>query len=150
MPIDLSGKKPPAKKEEGDTAKPKRTRKPYEGPSGTQRMKIAEIRTKTKEVTARFADLIENRDPELATILREDGPAMADCLGDLAKGFAFLRKPLLLVLSVVEPIRAFGRIVRLLTSRLADWQARRAEAWEREQAEREAAAAAAAGDGGTP
>lgn len=81
--------------------------------------------------------LTERGDEELAELVRDDGPVMAQGLVSLTRPFRALRTPLLALVAIIEPLLAFGRVLRLLGER---WQARRyARAAAQEQAMQEAA-----------
>lgn len=68
----------------------------------------------------RLAESLEGRgDHELAAVIREDSKAMAGGLVSLTGRFKPLRSPLLALLSVVEPLIAFGRVGRILIGRVA-------------------------------
>jgi hypothetical protein len=86
-----------------------------------------EVDSRARRVFDRIAKAVETRgDSELAEILREDAEIMAQGLVSLTKSIKFLRTPLLILLNLVEPVLAFGRIGRLLYNRLAERQERRA------------------------
>jgi hypothetical protein len=73
----------------------------------------------------RIANALDERgDEELADILREDAGIMAQGLVSLTRPFTILRTPLLATIAVVEPVLAFGRVVRVAAYR---WSDRRAE-----------------------
>jgi hypothetical protein len=80
--------------------------------------------------------LDERGDEELADILREDAGIMAQGLVSLTRPFVILRTPLLATIAIVEPVLAFGRVVRVAAFR---WSQRR-----HDHAEAQAAAAAQA------
>jgi hypothetical protein len=86
----------------------------------------------------RIAESLEGRgDNELAEIVRNDGEIMAQGLVSLTRPFTAIRTPLLVLVAIVEPALAFGRILRVLAGRLHERRAR--ITWEREQAAQEAA-----------
>jgi hypothetical protein len=139
-PLDLSGEheleeEEPKKKRArgGDEAPGARTRRRHEG----------ELRGRLSDVFERLAEWLEGRgDAELAGIIREDSKAMVGGLVSLTRPAAWLRPPMLAALSVVEPVLAFGRVLRVLGGR---WAERRARiALERQEAELAAAYAAEA------
>jgi hypothetical protein len=80
--------------------------------------------------------LQERDDDELASAISEDKDAMSRGIVSLTRNVKPLRNPLLMVLNLVEPLLAFGRVGKILLTR---WAARRA----RVMAEREAEAARA-------
>lgn len=73
----------------------------------------------------RLADRFDGKgDHELADVIREDSKAMVSGLVNLTKRIPGAAAPILVVLGVVEPVLAFGRLFRLLANR---WAYRRAE-----------------------
>jgi len=93
----------------------------------------------------RIANALDERgDEELADILREDAGIMAQGLVSLTRPFVILRTPLLAAIAIVEPVLAFGRVVRVAAWRMSQRRAERAEA---QAAATEAAAAEAESSG---
>lgn len=66
--------------------------------------------------------LTERGDEELAELVRDDAAVMAQGLVSLTRPFRALRTPLLAFVAIIEPLLAFGRVMRVLAER---WQARR-------------------------
>lgn len=102
-------------------------------PSGarTRRRHNAELRERLGKVLERAAEWREARgDHELAAVLREDKQAIIGGLVSLTGPFLWLYGPLIAGLQVLEPVMAFGRVLRIMGVRMADRRARR-------QAERE-------------
>lgn len=107
------------KRRGGDEAPGARTRRRHEG----------ELRNRLELTLERIAEWLEGRgDLELAGVIREDSKAMIGGLVSLTRPLGWLRPPLIAVLSVVEPVLAFGRVLRILGGRLADRRARAREA----------------------
>lgn len=94
-------------------------------PTATETSKLAtEIRSRLDRVFDRIAEWRDARDDEeLATVIREDKDMMAQGIVSLTNSFNPLRVPLLMGLNLIEPLLAFGRVVRVLVGR---WMARRA------------------------
>jgi hypothetical protein len=88
-----------------------------------------EVDSRLGRTFERIAKALEKRgDDELATVIREESGGMAQGLVSLTHNVRFLRPPLLLILNLIEPVMAFGRITGLLWGR---WQERNARlAWE--------------------
>jgi hypothetical protein len=83
----------------------------------------------------RIVKALEDReDEELATVIEEDKDAMSRGIVSLTRNVKQLRKPLIVVLNLIEPLLAFGRVGRILLLRFAERRAR-------VMAEREMAAA---------
>lgn len=86
----------------------------------------------------RVADALDTRgDEELADLVRADTDIMSNGLVSLTRPLQALRTPLVLVISVIEPALAFGRILRVLAGRMAERRMMNAAA--QEEAAREAA-----------
>jgi hypothetical protein len=121
--------------DDGAEVKPKRGRKPGGRPPRSE----TELESRLMRIIGRLADRREERDDlELADALREDGKAMADGVVNGTRQLPQFRIPVLLLLGIVEPLLAFGRVGGILLRRL---QNRRLT-----QAEDAAAAAAASQD----
>jgi len=108
---------------------------------GTRRTKEqiadSEVSARLERTFDRIIDALEQRDDEeLATVMSEDKEAMSRGIVSLTKSVKPLRNPLIMVLNLVEPILAFGRVARILFLRFAERRAR-------VMAEREAEAARA-------
>lgn len=110
-----------------EAAKEKNAAKPS---SQTRRTKASErveteLLSRLMRVFDRIAKTLEARgDEELAHIVREDADAMCQGLASLTHSVKFLRSPLLMALNLVEPVLAFGRIIRVLYGRWLERQAR--------------------------
>src|ERR1700727_437506 len=61
-------------------------------------------------------------DDELARVVREDNDMMSQGVVSLTNSFNPLRGPVIMFLNIIEPVLAFGRVVRILISR---WFAKR-------------------------
>lgn len=97
-----------------------------------------EISSRLHRVGNRIAEMLSTRgDDELAQAIRDDTDAMSQGLVSLTSNVKFLRGPLLMVLNLIEPSLAFGRVGRILYVRFVNRQARIAS--EREQAAQETA-----------
>jgi hypothetical protein len=82
-----------------------------------------EISSRLDRLFDRIAQWRESReDEELASAVREDTEMMVSGVVSLTGSFPFLRTPLIMLLSILEPLLAFGRVVRILVGR---WMARR-------------------------
>src|SRR6266498_1035932 len=78
-----------------------------------------DLKERLTTVFTRIADAADARgDMELAEVVRDDTEIMATGLVSLTRPFMLLRTPLLLLLAVVEPVMAFGRIGRLTLERV--------------------------------
>lgn len=90
-----------------------------------ERQASGELNGRLLAIFERLADRFEGKgDLELADVIREDSRAMVGGLVSLTKRIPGAAAPILLVLGIVEPVLAFGRVFRLLASR---WAYRRAE-----------------------
>lgn len=102
--------------------------KPKRASSSSSRRKPrkeSELQSRLAGCFERIAEALDERgDEEMAEIIREDGPIMSQGLVSLTRPLTALRTPLLVVIAVVEPVLAFGRIFRLLALRFADRRAR--------------------------
>ncbi len=77
------------------------------------------LETRMRRLFERIGIAIEKRgDTELGEAIREEAKGMAGGLVNLTKHVKPLRLPLLTILSLVEPLLAFGRVVGILTGRL--------------------------------
>lgn len=87
----------------------------------------------------KLADQMAARgDDELAEALREERSAMSQGLVSLTSSIPFLRIPLVILLSLLEPVLAFARVGRILFYRFLTWRQRRIEEAQAAQAEWEA------------
>jgi hypothetical protein len=97
-----------------------------------------DLRGRLERPIARVAEWLAERDPELSEVLREDGPKMAKLL---ARAASHPKSPRWLVGAVeaaaglLEPLDAFGRLLRLLAIRLRERRLRAREEAEAQQAE---------------
>jgi hypothetical protein len=128
------------------TAEPKATaKKSHHRQPGRPPKAEAELASRLDRVLGRIGDRLDERgDEELSNAIREDGKAMAGGIVDLTRFTPALRVPFLLILGLVEPVMAFGRVGRILAGRIGE---RRLE---REMAAQAEAAAAAEYVGGVP
>lgn len=82
------------------------------------------LNDRLKRVFGRIAEALEKRsDPELAAAIKEDTEVMASSLVSLTRHAPFTRNPLLLLLGLVEPFLAFGRVAGILLRRFAERRA---------------------------
>lgn len=92
-------------------------------------------------------------DEELATAIREESDAMTAGLLSLTRNVPVLRGPLIIILNLIEPLLAFGRVLRILRDRFNLWRYQRsvvrAAAQSNMSVEEYEAAVAANGDGTT-
>lgn len=90
-----------------------------------------------------FGQVVEWRqareDEELATAIDEDKEKMSSGLVSLTHAVAPLRQPLVIFLSFVEPLLAFGRVGRILATRWVTRRQAQAEDLAQAQAEWDAA-----------
>lgn len=131
----------------GKSAKRETEKKPIGRPT-TERAR-GELKTRVGNRVSRLSELLAARDPEVAEILREDGPAMAEALSWLAGKNSAAKKGLLAALAAFEPVYAFGRLGRVLAGRARARRAAWLEELERERGTYiEPETPAAAEDGG--
>lgn len=89
-----------------------------------------EIHSRFSRFLDRVAEWRDARDDdELAQVVREDNDMMSQGIVSLTNSFNPLRGPVIMFLNIIEPVLAFGRVVRILISR---WFARRQPEQERE------------------
>lgn len=88
-------------------------------PTASATSKIeAELSSRLERVFDRIVKaLVMRDDEELAQVVREDSEAMSQGLISLTRSVKFLRSPLLMILNLVEPVLAFGRVGRILIGR---------------------------------
>ena len=110
-------------------------------PSGTKRPTAADrvengLFERCVAVFDRIANTLEARnDDELANAIREDKGAMSTGLVSLTRNVKPLRSPLIIILNLVEPALAFGRVGRILIMRVQIRRAQRIAEWEAQQQE---------------
>jgi hypothetical protein len=93
----------------------------------------AELRSRLSRTFGRIVEALKARgDDELATVVDEDSDAMSQGLISLTSHVKPLRGPLLFGLAFIEPVLAFGRVGRILSSR---WVERRARKYEQQEGE---------------
>lgn len=79
------------------------------------------LRERLEEVFSRISGAYGAReDEELAAAFGEDAAVMSNSLVSLTANVKPLRRPLVLGLSFVEPILAFGRVLAIYISRFKD------------------------------
>lgn len=116
--LDLKGGQEPEEDERGNSGRRGQSER-------SQRRHRADIRERLFAIFDRLADSLEGRgDAELAGIIREDSRAMVNGLASLVKRAPGFGPPIMGLLAVLEPLLAFGRILRLLGRR---WRERRLE-----------------------
>jgi hypothetical protein len=81
--------------------------------------------------------MLARGDEELAEALREERRPMAQGLVSLTATLTILRLPLVVVMSLIEPVLAFWRVGGLLFQRFLVWRERRILAAQRAQAEQQ-------------
>jgi hypothetical protein len=126
----------------GAAPKPKRRGRPpgtksHHRQPGRPPKAETELASRLDRVLERITSRLEERgDDELATAMREGGAAMAGGLTDLTRFAPAIRMPLLLILGLIEPVLAFGRVGRILSGRLLGRRERRAQeaAWAAQEA----------------
>lgn len=131
-PLDLSGKKdePDAAKKSGSQGGGG-AQTVYTRPDRAERAWERDLRGRLERTLERLSEGLAGRgDNELATIFKEDGAAMIGGVIAIARPLTWLRPVLVTILTVVEPLLAFGRLARVLLRRLGS---RRASAWEQAQ-----------------
>jgi hypothetical protein len=98
-----------------------------------------EIRSRLLRTFDRISDALASRgDTELSDVITEDKEAMTQGLVSLTRAVSWLRMPLLMLLNLVEPVLAFGRVARILFGRWVDRRARQQQEWEAAQQEQAA------------
>jgi hypothetical protein len=123
---DDDGKERKRKRRSSSSSSSSRKRKSSSTPKAD-----TDLRGRLAECFERIALALENRgDDELAQIVRDDGPVMAQGLVSLTRPFRVLRVFVLALVSVVEPVLAFGRLARAVAERWAVRRAQRAAATE--------------------
>lgn len=88
----------------------------------------AELTSRLHRTFDRIAQTLDARgDQELAEVIREDGDAISQGFISLTRNVRFLLSPLIMLLNLVEPVLAFGRVGRILYRRWVERQQRTAE-----------------------
>ncbi len=115
--VDLPGGK---QEKGGGGGKPPPSSSPRQSPRARTAAAVEkDLKERLTTVFTRIADAADARgDMELAEVVRDDTEIMATGLVSLTRPFMLLRTPLLLLLAVVEPVMAFGRIGRLTLERV--------------------------------
>ena len=99
----------------------------------TGRRHRADMRERLFAIFERLAERLEGRgDAELAQVIRQDARAMVGGLDSAAKRVPGLASPILWALGILEPLLAFGRVMRILLDRFSQRRASRFEAEEEE------------------
>lgn len=89
------------------------------GASGGDKLD-AEIASRLDRTFLRISGALQARgDEELSSVVSEDRTAMTQGLVSLTHAVKPLRTPLLMGLNLIEPILAFGRVARILLTRMA-------------------------------
>lgn len=92
------------------------------------------LKTRLENVFEKLAKQMEARgDEELATALSEEKTNMSQGLVSLTKNLTPLRGPLLVIVSLVEPVLAFGRVGGILVRRAVARRAQKIAEWEAAQ-----------------
>jgi hypothetical protein len=108
------------------TGEPKKRGRPAGARTDTTRKAESELRGRLERTFDRIAEALEGRgDEELSSAISEDAKAMTSGLISLTRAITPLRAPLLILLALVEPLLAFGRVGRIL---LVRYQMRRVAA----------------------
>lgn len=131
----------PGRGEERRTRRRERERTATGGESKTTSTKIDnELHSRLVGSLEQVQEWREARDDaELAQAIGEDKEKMAKGLVSLTHAVQPLRQPLLIFLSFVEPLLAFGRVGRILTVRWVERRQERADEVAAAQAEWDAA-----------
>ena len=112
-----SSKKPRfgSKKASGSSASPKRAT-----PRATAAKRAEEsLNARLVRAFDRIIEqLLQRGDAELATVIEEDKDAMAAGLVSLTRAVTWMRRPLVTALNFVEPVLAFGRVGKILVTRM--------------------------------
>jgi hypothetical protein len=107
----------------------------YTRPDRAERAWERDLRTRMERTLDRLIEWRQGRgDDDLVKVLKEDGPAMIGGVIAALRPVRQLEKPVVLMLTIAEPLLAFGRLFKVLGSRVAARRAVRAEEWEQEQA----------------
>jgi histone H3/H4 len=137
MPIDLkTGRSTTAPREDVEsTARPVRA-KTSSSSSGSGARKTTrekaedDVTERIEDVLTRIAEGLANRGEqwnEFSSALRQDAHKMGASIVSLTRRITVLRGPLLWVLTMVEPVLAFSRIVRLGFAQFRVWRQARFE-----------------------
>ncbi len=115
-------------------------RKPRGQSERSQRRQRADIRERLTTIFERLADSLEGRgDAELAAVIREDSRAMVGGLVSVTRRVPAAAGVIVGGLAVLEPLIAFGRVLRLLLRRAGERREAAAAAWEEPQDDEPAA-----------
>lgn len=98
--------------------------------AATQAKQEGELSGRIQEALTRIAVALENRSDgqsEMADALRQDGKKMSDAIVNVTRKVKVLRGPVLWVLTIIEPILAFGRVGRIALDKLVGWRGQRME-----------------------
>lgn len=110
---------------------------------GSSKSDDSSLVTRLDTAFVKLADqMLARGDDELAEALREERHAMSQGLVSLTATLTVLRFPLIVFMSLIEPVLAFWRVGRILIMRFFGWRERRIIAaqeaqaeWERQQQE---------------
>lgn len=104
------------------------------GSKGTSDRENASLTGRLDTALSKIADQVAARGDEdgLAEAIREERHVMSQSMVSLTSSLTFLRVPLVVVLSLVEPFLAFRRVGVILFARFLRWRERRI--MERQQA----------------
>jgi hypothetical protein len=95
-----------------------------------------EIVARINAAFERLAEAFDARgDTEMAAIFREEQIPMSNGLVNLTRNIKPLRHPLVVILNLVEPLLAFGRLGRVLIRRIVERRDRKIAEYEAMQAE---------------
>lgn len=134
--LDLSGKADPEREAPKQDKKKGGAEQVYTRPDRAERAWERDMRGRMERTLTRLQEWLEGRgDTELATILKEDGPAMIGGMIFPMRSAMWLRAPVVTVLTIVEPLLAFGRLFRTLLGRLSARREAAAEEYDRQAAE---------------
>lgn len=113
-----------AARKDSESSKTPRRKPAAQSASARERVEV-ELASRLDRTFDRIAIALSARgDEELADVIREDKEAMGQGLVSLTRSVKFLRSPFLMVLNLVEPVLAFGRVGRILYVRYAERQSR--------------------------
>jgi hypothetical protein len=145
--IDLSGKteEEPRSKPSGKNRDRRGQREREDDASGIytninrrEREWERDIRVRIERTQARLVEWLEGReDYELATVIKEDGKAMVGGIIYICGSAVWLRAPILAAMTIVEPMVAFGRLAKVLSTRWIARRQRKQQEWEEAQQQAE-------------
>jgi hypothetical protein len=122
----------------GDTGSSSRSR----GGASSSKSDDSSLVTRLDTAFFKLADqMLARGDDELAEALREERRPMSQGLVSLTATLTVLRLPLVILMSLIEPVLAFWRVGRILFMRFLGWRERRIIAAQEARAEWEAAQA---------